>query len=229
MRRQLVPEMLDTLPADDPRARASRADLRRINALMFNARIAASLIRAHASWPPHDLVDLGCGDGIGALRLARALGPVEGTPRLVLLDMQPVVTEVTRQALGALGWRVDVATSDAQRWLEAQPDRIDLVVTNLFLHHFEGAELSGLLNTLADHARHVVATEPLRTPASYLAARAVGAIGANAVTRHDAPASVRAGFHGTELSRLWPGRVGFEGRRGPFTHGFAARGVKHDA
>ena len=75
----------------------------------------------------------------------------------------------------------------------------------------------------------VVATEPLRTPLSYLAARAVGAIGANAVTRHDAPASVRAGFHGAELSRLWPGMVGFEGGRGPFTHGFAARGLRHDA
>ena len=61
-----------------------------------------------------------------------------------------------------------------------------------------------------------------------VAARAVGAIGANAVTRHDAPASVRAGFHGAELSRLWPGEVGFEGRRGPFTHGFAAQGLRHD-
>ncbi len=229
MRRQLVPEMLDALPPGDPRARASRADLRRINALMFNARIAASLIRAHATWPPRDLVDLGCGDGIGALRLARALGPVEGAPRLVLLDMQPVVTEATRQALGGLGWRVEVAASDAGRWLTVQPGRIDLVVANLFLHHFEGAELRGLLDRLADRARHVVATEPLRTPLSYLAARAVGAIGANAVTRHDAPASVRAGFHGAELSRLWPGEVGFEGRRGPFTHGFAARGLRHDA
>ena len=229
MRRRLVPEMLDALPADDPRARASRADLRRINAVMFNTRIAVSMIRAHATWPPRDLVDLGCGDGTGALRLARALGPVEGAPRLVLLDMQPVVTKTTRQALGALGWRVEVVTSDAQRWLAAQPGPVDLVVANLFLHHFEGDELSGLLNTLADHTRHVVATEPLRTPASYLAARAVGAIGANAVTRHDAPASVRAGFHGAELSRLWPGSIAFEGRRGPFTHGFAARGIAHDA
>lgn len=229
MRRRLVPEMLDALPADDPRARASRADLRRINAVMFNARIAASMIRAHATWPPRDLVDLGCGDGIGALRLARALGPVEGAPRLVLLDMQPVVTKTTRQALGALGWRVEVVTSDAQQWLAAQPGPVDLVVANLFLHHFEGDELCRLLYSLADCARHIVATEPLRTPLSYLAARAVGAIGANAVTRHDAPASVRAGFHGAELSRLWPGSIAFEGRRGPFTHGFAARGVAHDA
>jgi hypothetical protein len=30
-------------------------------------------------------------------------------------------------------------------------------------------------------------------------------IGCNAVTRHDAAASIRAGFAGGELSALWPG------------------------
>ena len=30
------------------------------------------------------------------------------------------------------------------------------------------------------------------------------AIGANEITRHDAVASVRAGFRGQELSALWP-------------------------
>ncbi|SDY92503.1 methyltransferase domain-containing protein [Citreimonas salinaria] len=224
MQRLLVPEMLDELPADDPRARASRADLRRINGLMLNASITAAMIRAHTSGTLGTVVDLGCGDGTWALRLARTLSPVDGAPRLVLLDMQPVVTAATHRALGALGWRVDVVTSDAEHWMAAQSRPVDLVVANLFLHHFEGAPLRQLMNTLAANARRLVATEPLRTPFSYAASRAVGAIGANAVTRHDAPASVRAGFRGDELSRLWSGRVSFEGRKGLFTHGFAAKG-----
>lgn len=228
MRRQLVPEILDALPPDDPRARGSRIDLRRINGLMFSARITAAMIRAHASGRLGVVVDMGCGDGTGALRLARKLGPVDAAPRLVLLDMQPVVTAATRDALGALGWRVDVVTSDAADWMAARPRPVDLVVANLFLHHFEGAPLRQLMSILAVHARHLVATEPLRTQLSYAASRAVGAIGANAVTRHDAPASVRAGFRGDELSRLWPGRVNFEGRKGPFTHVFAAEGAGHD-
>jgi hypothetical protein len=49
------------------------------------------------------------------------------------------------------------------------------------------------------------------------------AIGANDVTLHDAAASVRAGFKGAELSRLWP--TGYtdqidERGIGPFTHVF---------
>ena len=45
--RHLEPELLDGLPADDPRAIASRRDLVRINALMFQARFMASLMRAN--------------------------------------------------------------------------------------------------------------------------------------------------------------------------------------
>jgi hypothetical protein len=45
------------------------------------------------------------------------------------------------------------------------------------------------------------------------------------VTRYDAPVSVRAGFRGQELSRLWP-QSGWTLREQParlFTHAFAAR------
>jgi hypothetical protein len=51
------------------------------------------------------------------------------------------------------------------------------------------------------------------------------AIGCNDVSRHDAVASVRAGFSGRELSRLWPERDGWtlhEAPAWPFTHAFAA-------
>ncbi len=71
-----------------------------------------------------------------------------------------------------------------------------------------------------------MATEPLRSSASLLASRLVGAMGANDVTRHDAPASVRAGFRGRELGALWAPRCGavlVETKRMPFTHAFAAR------
>ena len=44
--RRLEREWLDELPADDPRARRSRADLRRINAIMGNARIVASALKS---------------------------------------------------------------------------------------------------------------------------------------------------------------------------------------
>ena len=48
MERSLQAELLDELPADDPRAVGSRRDLRRINALMGNARLMARAVRGAA-------------------------------------------------------------------------------------------------------------------------------------------------------------------------------------
>ena len=50
-------------------------------------------------------------------------------------------------------------------------------------------------------------------------------IGCNRVTRHDARASVRAGFHGHELSQFWPDPNAWKLREqsaGLFSHLFLA-------
>jgi hypothetical protein len=56
--RSLEPEWLDELPASDPRAERSRRDLRRINAIMGNARIIARHLGQ-----ARRIADLGGGDG----------------------------------------------------------------------------------------------------------------------------------------------------------------------
>src|SRR2546430_10100919 len=64
MDRQIEPEWLDELPADDARAIRSRRDLRRVNAWMGNARVIAAASReAFRDRPPKQIVDLGAGDG----------------------------------------------------------------------------------------------------------------------------------------------------------------------
>ena len=223
MRRRLVPEILDGLATDDPAAQASRRDLRKINQLMFHAAIAASLINDLGAASLRRVADLGCGDGSGALAVLRRLGNVRQGSDLILIDARPCVAPATSAALTALGWNVSIVASDVFNWLDAPAADFDLMMTNLFLHHFEESALPGLLVAIAARATSFVATEPLRTQSAYLAARAVGLIGANAVTRHDAPASVRAGFAGAEIGIHWPGSVLFEGRRGLFTHAFAGQ------
>lgn len=222
-RRSLVPEQLDALAPDDPAALASRRDLRRINRLMAQAPIASKLVTHHCSAPLCRITDLGCGDGVAALRTLRRLGPAPSGARVTLLDASPAVTPDTECEFVGLGWKVEIARADVFDWLSASDTPEDLIITNLFLHHFEGAPLVQLMHGVAARSRLFVATEPLRTGASHMASRLVGLIGANAVTRHDAPASVRAGFRDRELSTLWPGEVLFEGRRGPFTQAFVGR------
>ena len=214
----MVPELLDFLPADDPRAIRSRRDLVRINAVMGQSRIMA---KALAQFPqPRLLVDLGGGDGSFLLAVARRMKWRD--VRAVILDRQAIVGPDTRQAFKALGWTCEVVQGDIFDTLPRLSP--DIVAANLFLHHLEDAALQGLLGLVAARARGFVACEPCRASLPLLGARLLFALGANDVTRHDAVASVRAGFSAGELSRHWPAGGWRLQERGvfPFTHLFVA-------
>ena len=88
--------------------------------------------------------------------------------------------------------------------LRPAPDRYDLIVANLFLHHFEPAPLRRLLAGIASAGDAFFACEPRRAPLALAGSHLIGAIGVNAVTREDAVLSVHAGFRGRELGDLWP-------------------------
>jgi hypothetical protein len=103
---------------------------------------------------------------------------------------------------------------------------VDAIVANLFLHHFDDAELQRMLGLVAMRTRAFIACEPRRSPTALTGARLLGLVGCNDVTRHDSVVSVRAGFAGTELTALWPKVDGWrleERARGVFSHGFVAR------
>ena len=100
------------------------------------------------------------------------------------------------------------------------------MTANLFLHHFPEAQLAELLRAAARLARVFIAVEPRRSARVLFFSRLLGLIGCNQVTRHDAPISVRAGFAGHELSRLWPAGQGWSLQERPagwFSHLFIAQ------
>ena len=220
--RRVEAELLDVLPVDDPRARRSRRELARVNALMANAGIVADCL--HGGEAPATIAELGAGDGCFAARLARALGKAPPGACMTLVDRQPSLDPGAARKLAALGWRVEVAAADATEWLEgAKPQ--GAIVANLFLHHLRDDELARLLGLVARRTRRFAACEPRRSQLAGLGARMLGAIGCGPVTRHDAVASVRAGFSGSELTALWPREPGWateERARGLFSHAFSA-------
>jgi hypothetical protein len=228
--RTLEPEWLDELPAGDPRAVRSRRDLRRINALMMNsALVACELRRAFPAHPPQAIAEIGAGDGTFMLRVAKKLLPEWRMMDAVLVDQQNLVSPATGAELGALGWRTQVVAADVFAWL-AQPDgpHFDVIVANLFLHHFDAARLSALLSLVARRARVLIACEPRRAGGALVGSHLLGVIGCNDVTRHDAVASVRAGFKNRELSGLWPAAGAWdlqERAHGLFSHCFVAAGA----
>ena len=220
MERVVEPEWLDELPAQEPRAIHSRADLRKLNWFMNHAGVLARALRPAGQ--PRRVIDLGCGDGAFALRLAVA-ARWRGC-EVVLVDRQPVIAPEVRAGFATLGCSVIVTECDVLRGLEAA-GRADVVFANLFLHHFKDAELARLLPDISARATLFAACEPRRASLALLASRLVALIGCNAVTRHDAPASVRAGFSGHELSRRWPTAGDWrldESATGLFSHLFVA-------
>ena len=224
--RRLEGEWLDELPADDPRARRSRADLRRINAIMGNARVVAREIvpgtikRINV---PGTIIELGAGDGAFALALTRRVR-VPGL-RVTLVDRQRIVSPRTMAGFGDAGATVGVAQDDVFDWLERPGPPVDAIVANLFLHHFEDEPLRRMLGLVARRTRLFVACETRRSAWALASARMLGAIGCNDVTRHDAVASVRAGFRDGQLSALWPAGAWALTERGAglFSHLFVAR------
>lgn len=226
--RRLEAELLDQLPADDPRAIRSRRDLRRVNTFMNNARCMVSLLRTYTGGrTPRAILDLGSGDGAFMLRVARRLAPRWQNVKVILLDQQNIVSEATRKSFAALQWQAETVSADVFEFLESvQSTNLDIVTANLFLHHFTNEQLVRLFAKAAGHAWLVAACEPRRAKFVVEVSRTLWVVGCSDVTIHDAVASARAGFADKELSALWPRGANWQLHERPaalFTHGFAAR------
>jgi hypothetical protein len=196
--RSLEPEWLDELRPDDPRAVRSRVDLRRVNAIMGNARVIARHLGE-----ARRIADLGGGDGSLMRAIERKLG------------RSLEVTNVDR-----------VAGLEVFDFLAAPGKPLDAIVANLFLHHLNDQDLRRLFALAAVRAPLLVACEPRRSRFALAGSHLLGLIGCNDVTRHDAVISVRAGFSGGELSHAWPAAEGWtltEQAAPPFSHLFVAR------
>ncbi len=221
--RLLEAEWLDELPPGDARAVRSRADLRRVNAIMGNARFIVSSLNGFLPAAGLRIADLGAGDGTLSLAIARKLRRTR--VRLTLVDRAPVVHGTTLERLDALGWHATIARADVFDFLAAKGEPFDAVFVNLFLHHFDDERLARLLAAIASRTRLFVACEPRRSALALAGSRLLWALGCNDVTRHDAVASVRAGFRDSEISRSWPdpGQWRIEERVAfPFSHLFCA-------
>jgi 2-polyprenyl-3-methyl-5-hydroxy-6-metoxy-1,4-benzoquinol methylase len=175
--------------------------------------------------PPQRILELGAGDGSLMLRFAQSAGwrDVEVT----FLDRQALISAETRGHLQRLGWIAQSLTADALDWArDSSPQKYDLCITTLFLHHFQAPELRPLQRAVASRCQRFVALEPRRNGMAWIGSHLLGLLGANAVTREDGVTSVIAGFADHELGGLWPsGEIRWrlqEYFAWPFTHCFVA-------
>lgn len=231
MQRVVTAELLDGLDANDPDAMRSRKDLQRVHRAMGTRAILLSGLKALAAKHPKDrplrLLEIGAGDGSLMLGVAQALSPQWPRVELTLLDRQNILNQTIIESYAEVGWTVVAKVVDVLDWAKAGVSETrDLVVANLFLHHFQGVQLDAILAAIAQRSSRFFACEPRRDWLALAGSHLVGAIGANRVTREDAVLSVNAGFNGNEISALWPHGDGQwqvqEYSAGLFSHCFRA-------
>lgn len=225
--RRVEPELLDGLAADDPRAQRCRDDLRRIHRAMATLSIVQrALERGTAGFRPRTVLELGAGDGSLMLRLAQRHACRWPDVRVSLLDRLNLVAPQTLEGLRKVGWSPRVVAVDVFDWLASPDDsRWDVVLANLFMHHFSSSELTRLLTAIEVRSRVFLCCEPRRSALPLVGSHLIGLLGAGPVARQDAVSSVHAGFRAQELSGLWPNLQDWEIHEysaGLFSHCFLA-------
>jgi hypothetical protein len=199
----VVPEILDSLPADDPRARRSRRDLQAVDAFMGNTRWILRKIRSLPS-EGGAVVELGAGEG----RLAEKMCKAFPRRRVVALDFAERPPDLEE--------RVDWVRGDFFQTLTGTDGGI--CAGSLILHHFSDGALGELGRRMREF-QILIFCEPLRSRVA-LGLSALARPFAGEVTRHDMPASIRAGFVPGEL----PGRLGLEASQWSWSESATLRG-----
>jgi len=231
--RQRLPELMDQ-PGLDPQQHAQAlVGLRRINAISRSAACLFDPIRALASALPPDaaplrLLDVACGGGDVALDLA-ALAQRHGLALAVEgCDISPQAVDLAEARARERGLEASFYVADVLA--DPQPDRFDIIVSSLFLHHLDTADAETLLARLAESSRQLLLiSDLLRTPLGYgLAMAGTQLLSRSPIVHIDGLLSVRgafqlaevaamaerAGLHGVDLRRCWPERFLLRWARG---------------
>ncbi len=186
MRREIKPELLDSLPPDHPDALHNRRDLRLTNRVLGNYRWFARTLPDQRR-PTEPVLEIGAGTGeLGNHLAARGIAS-DG------LDLWPAPGNWPAERR----WhRADLLTFGGYAGYP-------VVIGNLIFHQFTAGQLAELGKKLRRSARVILACEPLRRRSSQVLFAAVAPLlGANHVTLHDAHVSVAAGFRGDELRQM---------------------------
>ncbi|MGJ8676902.1 MAG: class I SAM-dependent methyltransferase [Akkermansiaceae bacterium] len=182
-----MPEILDDLHPDDPRAVRSRRDLRLINRLMRGEDWILKQLGELKSLKK--VIELGAGEGLLSNKVKVLFPEVEVVALDLITKPQGLNPEVSWQ-------QVNVLEYDAY-------DKDSVVIANLFIHHLSDEQLSQLGEKLAE-VKAVLFAEPHRCKVALVMGRCLFPV-INDVTRHDMIVSIRAGFIKSDLTKLFKG------------------------
>jgi 2-polyprenyl-3-methyl-5-hydroxy-6-metoxy-1,4-benzoquinol methylase len=203
-----ITEWLDAETMDDAALRRNLADIRRINFLLgwtaFTVRGVARQAQEIAKISgkrEFSLLDVASGSADIPLAIARWAGRKGYRARIVATDISPQIVAVAQeQAAGAP--TITVERQDALA-LPYAPGSFDIALCTLAIHHFEPERAVELLAGMTRVGKHVLVFDVARARLAYIGSLLLTRLlPMDAMTRHDAPASVRRGYSAPELREL---------------------------
>ena len=185
LNRVIIPEILDSLNPSDPRAIRSRRDLRWIDLFLGNSRWVVRQLKKQTP-PPAQIIEIGAGEGDLCRKVQTSL-PSSKLTGLDLIQRPDNLPE-------------DIQWSSGDFFQTLPNINADACVGSLILHHFSDEALRDLGARLQSF-RNLTFCEPLRSRLPLFLSK-LSCPFLSEVTRHDMPASIRAGFRSGELSAL---------------------------
>lgn len=199
-----IRERLDESDLDEAALRRNLRDIRRINALLgwraSAVRAVAREIRATGA-SSFSLLDVASGSADIPLAIAGWAQRAGIPARIVACDLSPQIVTIAReQCAGAVG--LSVERQDALA-LTYPAGSFDIALCTLAVHHFAPDDAVAILRELARVGRRVLVFDAARARLAWVGVIALThLLPMDAMTRHDAPASVRRAYTAPELRAL---------------------------
>lgn len=200
------PEWMDE-PTSRDDMRACLRDLALVNHLLLGYRpildwLNALLpeLRKVAAARPVRVLDVGCGYGDTLRRIAAWAERQSLAVELAGIDLNPDTISIAKEATDT---RLPIHYLAADVFAYTPQNQPDLIVTSLFTHHLEDAEIVRFLRWIDAHARMGWCINDLsRHPVPYhLFAWFAGLLRLHRFVRHDGPVSIARAFRAEDWQR----------------------------
>lgn len=204
LRRSTAPELMDTAPADVSTLERCLRDLERINRWTFAYRITLrwldALVFEHAPARLR-ILDAGSGHGDMLRRIAAWARRKRLAVELIGVDRNPLATRIAARGSPE---SAPIRYIAADVFALPEEPRVDVVVSSLFAHHLDDAQLVRFLGWMERRARFGWLINDLqRHPVAYgIALWTPRLLRMSPLVQHDAALSVARSFEQADWERL---------------------------
>lgn len=204
--RQRLPELMDQADLETAQHRQALKGLSRINWWSLTDIAlwqALDKFQPTATKTPLRILDVACGGGDVAIRLARRARLQSCKVEVRGIDSSAAATDYASEKARIAGLKT-VSFQTLNVFEERLPEGYDVIISTLFLHHLEPPRAIDLLQRMASAARRAILIDDLRpTLLGYaMAWCACRTLSRSAIVHNDGPISVRAAYTPEEAIEL---------------------------